>query len=223
MKYGVVFVLAAGCANAYQSARPLPRGKTQITVGVSRADAVGPELTREFGRETWWLGDVHVRTGFGRSVDVGMRITRTAGRGDSSAGNRSLLGIDLKWSPSDEAAKTTIAFGLPIGTVWLEGTSVTDSDRLAYVVSPTVFVGLQLSSTTEIVIAPKLFVISPDIEGRNTEIELGASFGIRLTDAARTWAVHPEIGFLRVSSLPVGLSGESDSLVMLGLGIAVGN
>lgn len=203
----VLAVVACGCANAYQSARTLPPGKTQVGVALSRSEAFGDE-----GSDTVWLGDLQVRTGIGSRMDGGVRLTRNPGGGE----NVSLLSLDPKWELSKPGARTAVSIGVPVGILWAEQ-GLDDLDTGAYIIAPSVFIGMQVSPTTELVTSPKLFFILPDEDGDN-ELEFGLSVGLRFTDAARTWAVHPEIGFLRVSE-----EGASEEFMMIGIAIAAGN
>ena len=142
-------------------------------------------------------------------------------------GTRSMFAFDLKASPSPRDAKTTISFALPIGVLWADGEQIDGPDRLAYVISPSVFIGVRLAPGVEFVASPKLFIITPDAPDHyevGTEVELGTSIGLRFHDPTGAWAIHPEIGFLRASSpLPVGPEGETNTFVMLGVGITAGN
>lgn len=208
MKRFMLCVLAAGCANAYQSARTLAPGKTQATVAVSRT-----EFLEEDGDESLYVGELQVRTGFSERMDGGFRLLRNPGAGE----NISILQLDPKWQISQPGAKTAISIGVPIGAVWGEN-GLDDLEIVSYLITPSVYVGFELSPTVELVVSPKLFMIFPDDDDADSQIEIGGSIGLRFGDASRTWAVHPEVGLIRFSE-----GDASEEFLMFGIGIAAGN
>ena len=201
-----IAMLAIGCANSYQSARVLAPGKTQVTVGVSRVDIISDGGGDD---EALWLGDLQVRHGMGPKFEGGFRLQRSPGTGEAI----SILGFDPKFALTDPASKTAISIGVPISVLWFENGS--DFEDGTILVTPSLFIGLELSPTVELVISPKVFYIKPD--GADAEVELGGSIGVRFGDASRSWAVHPELGIVHFSE------GDGESFLMFGVGISAGN
>ena len=66
----------------------------------------------------------------------------------------------------------------------------------------------------ELVFSPRLYLFLAAADNDGAEVDVGGSLGVRFTDPARTWAVHPELA----------LSSIGDDLgITLGLSIAAGN
>jgi hypothetical protein len=77
-------------------------------------------------------------------------------------------------------------------------------------VSPTIYAGAELSpNTAEVVFAPKLIWVLPD-DGES-DSEVGASVGVRLSRDLRKWVIMPELSIL-------DLTGQS---ALLSFGIAL--
>ena len=200
-----VLVLLVGCATSYQSARPLPQGKSQVTIGVSRTETI------DEGEDSIWVGDLMIRTGVSPRSDAGLRLTRNPGLGE----NISILTLDGKFALTAPDAKTTLSIGVPVGIIWSEN-GLDDLDTGAILVTPTIFVGVQMGAQAELVFAPKIFVIVPEGDG-DTETEFGGSLGFRFTDETNSWAIHPEVGFMHVSE------GDGETFMMFGVAVAAGD
>jgi hypothetical protein len=209
---GVAIALLTGCASSYQSARVLAPGKTEVTVGVTRGEFLRDEaMTRLPGnRVSTWTGDLQLRRGLFERFDGGVRLSRMPGTGESV----SLLGVDLKAALTAPDAKLAFSVALPISVGWAEygGTLFYDG---TIIVAPSFFAGFALSPCVELVIAPKLFMLLPDGEFEEREIEVGGSLGVRYGSASGGWAVHPEIGFMHLSE-----DDRTQDLITFGLGIS---
>ncbi len=200
-------VCAVGCANAYQSAHTLPMGKTQVTAALTRSEAL--DLGEGGGADSVYVGDLQVRHGMSDQFEAGVRLQRNPGIDQSV----SVLTFDPKFSLTKQGAKTAVSFSLPVGLLWAEkGLDPSDGTIL---ITPSAFVGFELSPSVELVISPKLFIIKPD--GQDSNSEVGGSIGLRISDETRTWAVQPEIGIVNVSE------GDGQSFLTFGLGISAGN
>ncbi len=196
-------VLGAGaCATSHQSARVLAPGKTQVTTALARTSATEAGLD-----EGIWTGDLQVHTGVAPNFEVGARLVRTPGGAETG----SIAEIEGRFQVVPEH----VSVALPVGILWEEQFDEFDGGN--YFLTPTVFVGTQVSPTMELVAAPKLFVFIPKDGDDNTEVELGGSVGLRITNEMRTWAVHPELGFVQFSE------GTENTYVTFGLGVSVGN
>ena len=203
-------VLLVGCASSYQSARVLAPGKTQVTAALSRTDIFSDD---ELGDGvTAWGGDVQVRQGVVDRFDLGVRLSRTPGALETL----SQLAVEPKVQITDPNASTTLSVALPIGVGWAENGD--DWEDGTVLITPTVFIGVDLSPSAELVIGPKVFAIFPDAKTEDSEIEFGGSIGVRFHDASRTWAVHPEVSFLRFAE-----DGESITFLTFGVGVSAGN
>ncbi|HEY5934362.1 MAG TPA: hypothetical protein VIU61_07005 [Kofleriaceae bacterium] len=208
----VIFLLplALGCASSYQSARVLAPGKTQVTAAVSRTDIFSED---ELGDGvTAWGGDVQVRQGVVDRFDFGVRLSRTPGALETL----SQFSLEPKVQITGPEASTTLSVALPIGVGWAENGD--DWEDGTVIITPTVFVGVELSPSAELVIAPKVFAFFPDAKTEDSEIEFGGSIGVRFHDASRTWAIQPEVSFLRFAE-----EGESISFLTFGVGVSAGN
>lgn len=202
----IALVLALTACTASQSARVLAPGKTQVTAAINRN-----EVTGDTDSDAIWSGEVMVRHGLGDRFDGGLRVARTPGRGEAV----SLAQLEPKVQVTAADAATTLALALGLGLAW--GEQGSDFEDGTYVIAPTVFVGHALSPTAELVFAPKLSVIKPD--GSSESLTgVGAALGVRVTDPARSWAVHPELLVQRISD-----DNDSETFVTLGLGVSVGN
>jgi hypothetical protein len=200
----MLLALGAGaCATSHQSARVLAPGKTQVTTALARtssSDEVGEGL---------WNGDLQVHGGVAPGVELGGRLVRTPGGGNTLSG-ASLEG-------RFQVVPERVAIAVPVGFVWQE--EFDDFEGGAYTLTPTVFVGADVSPTLEVVAAPKLFVFIPDEGDGDTEVEWGGSVGLRVTNEARTWALHPELGLAHFSED----DGSGETFLTFGLGVSVGN
>jgi hypothetical protein len=195
----------AGCASQYQSARVVAPGKTQVTAAVTRIEFL------EEGDGSTWAGDVQVRQGFGR-VDGGVRLIRSPGGFE----NQSQLGVDAKYELTAPGASTAMSIGMPVAVAW--GESGSDWMEGILILTPTFFVGVDVSPEVELVFAPKVFFLLPDAKTDDAEVEFGASVGLRVGDATKTWAVHPELSLFRFSE-----DGEGVSFLSFGVGVSAGN
>jgi hypothetical protein len=206
----LVLTMLVGCASSYQSARVLAPGKTQVTAALSRTEIFSEG---ELGDGvTAWGGDIQVRQGVVEKFDFGVRLSRTPGALETL----SQLAIEPKFQLTGKDASTTISIALPIGVGWAENGS--DWEDGTVLLIPTMFVGVDLSPTAELVIGPKVFAIFPDAKTEDSEVELGGSVGVRFFDASRTWAIHPEISYLRFAE-----DGSSISFLTFGVAVSAGN
>jgi hypothetical protein len=205
-----VVTLLVGCASSYQSARTLAPGKTQVTAALSRTEMFS-EVEFDEGISVWG-GDIQVRQGVVEQFDLGVRLARTPGAEETL----SQLSIEPKYQITPGTSSTTVSVALPVGVGWAE--TGDDWEDGTVLLIPTVFVGIDLSPTAELVIAPKVFALFPDAKTEDSEVELGGSVGVRFYDASKTWAIQPEISFLRFSE-----EGEGISFLTFGIGVSAGN
>lgn len=198
---GIVAPLGAGCLAA-QSARVLAPGKTQLAVGAGRSTVSGPD------DDVVWHGTVMVRRGLARNVDGGLVLQRTPG-----GGGLSFAAVEPKVQLTS-SGRGAASVALALGPFWEDGIGEDgiDWDYGGVVVAPTIFLGYDLAPTAELVFAPRLVLFLPD-EG-DSDTQVGASLGVRFTDRARTWAVHPDLAYL---------STDDEAILTLGLSIAAGN
>jgi hypothetical protein len=199
----LAFVLLGGCATSHQSARVLAPGKTQVTTALARTSATEGGLD-----EGIWTGDLQVHTGVAPGFEMGARLVRTPGGAETA----SIASIEGRFQVVPEH----VSIGLPVGVLWEE--QFDDFEGGNFFLTPTVFVGTDVSPTTELVAAPRLFVFISN-DGDDSEVEVGGSVGLRVTNEARTWAVHPELGLIQFSEG----DGDSETYLTFGLGISVGN
>ncbi|HUQ08426.1 MAG TPA: hypothetical protein VM261_38310 [Kofleriaceae bacterium] len=195
-------LLAGACATSHQSARVLAPGKTQVTTALARTSATEGGLD-----EGIWTGDLQVHGGVAPGFELGGRLVRTPGGGNTG----SIASIEGRFQVVPER----VSIALPVGVVWQE--ELDDFEGGNFFLTPTVFVGTDVSPTMELIAAPKLFVFIPDDGDDDTEVEIGGSVGLRITNEARTWAVHPELGIIQFSE------GTDATWITFGLGISVGN
>ncbi|MBZ0235505.1 MAG: hypothetical protein K8M05_24460 [Deltaproteobacteria bacterium] len=195
-------LVAGACATTHQSARVLEPGKTQVTAALGRTSADEGGLD-----EGIWSGDLQVHTGLADKIEGGARLVRTPGSG----GTLSYGAVEGRF----QIVPDLVSIALPFGLLWAEEGA--DFDDGFFLATPTVFVGSQLSPTLELVAAPKLYVFIPTDDEGDTEVELGGSVGARFTNPARTWAIHPELGLLRIGG------DDSVTYITFGLGVSVGN
>ena len=208
----ILFAVLAGCSATYQSARVLDPGKTQVTLGVTRAEGSSQNADAD---GHIYIGDLQVRRGIASQVEAGFRLTRMPNAGMSSETNVSSAALDLKYQVTPRNARTAVSIALPLGA-WFAEDGIT-FDRQAWLVSPTLLVGTALAPTTELVFGPKLTVILPDSNSADTQTAYGASIGLRFTDPARTWALHPEISVVHYST------ASDATLYTFGLAVSAGD
>ncbi|MBA3454077.1 MAG: hypothetical protein H0T42_13365 [Deltaproteobacteria bacterium] len=213
MKRIALVVCSVGCVSSYQSARVLPTGKTQVTVAVSRVQALedGDE------DESVWVGDLQVRHGFAAQFDGGIRLSRTPG----GLNSLSMLTIDPKYQITSPSSSTAVSIGVPFGVAWEEQGS--DFEDGIGVIAPTLLIGTPLAASTELVFAPKVVVFLPDGDTEESEIEFGASIGLRFTNSARTWAIHPELSLLLFDPSNGSEGGETAKILSFGVAVSAGN
>ncbi len=192
------FTTALGACTTAQSARPLAPGKTQVSVALTGNRLVGTEDS-----DLLWTGQVMVRRGLSSNADLGVSLTRVPGSTDAL----SLALVDSKVRLTPEASETTISASLGGGLIWADRGF--DFDLGAFVLTPALYLGLRLSPTAEAVLSPRLYVLLPQDDNDEREANLGGTVGIRFTNPARTWALHPELGLVRFAgeaTLSLGLS-----------------
>lgn len=201
-----VAIGALGACTTAQSARVLAPGQTQISVAANRVS-----VTDEDG--VIWYGQVMVRRGLAPKVDAGLILTRTPG----GSGGVSMLAAEPKLQLTAHGAKTTFSLGLAAGALWSDQSTRDglEGDVTGFLVSPTAYLGFELSPGAELVAAPRLYLIIPD-EGGDNQTAFGATVGVRFTDAARSWAIHPEFTYLAVED-------ADETFLTLGVSVSAGD
>ncbi|MGE0867004.1 MAG: hypothetical protein AB7P03_00475 [Kofleriaceae bacterium] len=203
--------LLAGCATTAQSARVLEVGKTQFTAGLARTS-----ISDDGSDESLpvWSGDVMVRHGVAPRVDVGARLTRVPGFNTVSA-----FTADPKVELTAPGSPTAVSLSLPLGAGWSDA----DDDGTLFIAVPTLLIGHQISPTVELVLAPRLFVFHAS-EGseEDTELDFGGSIGARFHDAARTWAIQPELAIVRFGDDDIE-DAATTTAITFGLAVSAGN
>jgi hypothetical protein len=204
----VVAAGALGACTAAQSARVLAPGKTQVSVGANRVTA-----TDEDG--VLWSGQVMVRRGLADKVDVGVILDRTPGSGEAT----SMLAVEPKVQLTAPGGNVTVSLALGAGVIWADGMTSDglDAELGGYMLSPTAFLGFELAPGAELVAAPRLHFVFPDGEDDHGTA-YGASIGVRFTDPARTWAVHPEVTYMTIEDTFV-----DESFLTLGVSVSAGD
>ncbi|HEY4176300.1 MAG TPA: hypothetical protein VGM90_05695 [Kofleriaceae bacterium] len=217
-------LVLTGCATAAQSAHTLAPGKTEVTVAGSR----NKTTDQSSDDPAIYSGQVMVRTGVSDATDVGFQLSRTTGTSDALWG----LTVDPKFRFTEPTAQTTISLGIPVGIFFADEPSISSTstapssggfDYGGLIVAPTLYVGQQISPTAELLIAPRFYLIKPDThvyDDTDLRAYFGGSVGVRITDPQRHWAVTPELAFTHINAEG---SGDSTTLLTLGLGISVGN
>lgn len=202
MKHALLALATSACATSYQSARTLDAGTLEVTVGGGRHQLFDEGV----GADTVWAGDLQVRYGVLDRLELGARVMRTPGVGEAA----SYLQLDPKLAIVRQPT-WNVSASVPVGGGWGEPSAgAFDNGRL--VISPTLFVGHALTTQLELVASPKLFVV----QGKGDPVlDYGASLGLRFGDPGRAWAIHPEVGFVRLTDGP-----ENDTLFTVGIGIA---
>jgi hypothetical protein len=201
-------LITTACANSYQSAHTLAPGKTQVTADIT---GVRPLDSSGDSESSALVGDLMIRHGIDEGLDGGVRLGRMPG---SPTDGASQLVFDLKKRLSDSAT-STVSVDIPVGLGWEENNG--DFGNGIVGVMPTLLIGSQISPTTELVFGPKFVLLyNPEATSDSTLAGGGVSVGIRFTDAARTYAVQPELSFLK-------LDETNASLLAFGIAVAAGN
>jgi hypothetical protein len=205
----LLLVPLAACLGG-QSARTLAPGRTALTVGLARTH-VEPDADRD---ETRWAGQVLLRRGLGSRVDVGVLVARSPGDGFS----RSTIAVEPRVQLTPPASRITVSLGATVGALIHD-----DGNRHALapqldlaLLRPTAYLGVDLAPTAELVLAPTAWFGRSNDHGAEAFTAVGGALGLRLTDRARTWAVHPELGYLAVLD-------EDERFVTVGLSVSAGN
>jgi len=203
------FLLVVGLVGCVgnQSARVLSPGSVAVSGGLLRMTS-----TEDGDDDTIWLGEMMARYGVGDRFDAGLRIGRTAGRGESV----SLAQVDGKFEITSPGAQTAISASFGVGLAWAE--EGTETGEGTIVASPAILLGHMVSPTTELVLSPHLSVIKPN----DTEslFGIGVSLGARIGE--RTYGIYPALDITRLTDSDGG-SMDSVTLIIFGLGISVGN
>jgi hypothetical protein len=187
----------AACSSSFQSAKVLAPGQTQVTGAMLRTtphDDFAPE------GGALYSGDLQIRRGITPTIDLGGRYV------GGSQGH--YLAVD----PKIQVIPKYVSFGMPIGIILAEDN---DGERMfdygGLIFSPTVYIGSEISpNQAELVVAPKILIVVPD-DGE-TDSEIGASVGMRLSSDLARWAIVPELSILNVS-------GEASSLLSFGVAL----
>lgn len=206
----VVAAGALGACTVAQSARVLAPGKTQVSVGANRTTASADE-----GDDVLWSGQVMVRRGLADKVDVGVILDRTPGSGEAT----SRLAVEPKVQLTAPGGNVTVSLALGAGVIWADGMTSDglDAELGGYMLSPTAYLGFELAPGAELVAAPRLHFVFPDGEDDHGTA-YGASIGVRFTDPARTWAVHPELTYMTIDDTFV-----DESFLTLGVSVSAGD
>jgi hypothetical protein len=195
-------VSLAGACTAAQSARVLEPGKTQLTVSGARSTETDSD------EDVLWHGTVMLRRGLAPKLDGGVLLDRTPG-----SEGLSLATVDGKVQLTPPG-RGTVSFAVALGPFWADGSGGDglDGEYGGMLLMPTIFLGYQLAPTAELVLAPRIYAFFPDEDDQETK--LGGAMGVRFTDPARTWAVHPELAYLRF---------DEETFLTLGVSISAGN
>jgi hypothetical protein len=207
MKGALIVLVCSGCT-ALQSARTLAPGKTELTVGLGRA------ASSDRFEDGDWSGRLMVRHGLADGFDFGLAVDHTPGTNGTGA-----IEIDPKVRVTRND-RTTLALGVPAGFIWFEGEEL---ETLGFALAPSMYLSLDAAPSVELISNVRyVFNFVENITGSRYERTdaFGASFGLRFTEKARTWAVTPEFGLLRVPATKY--TGQATYLTF-GLSIAVGN
>lgn len=220
MKIAVLAALVTGCAGSYQSARPLGRGKVQVTADVNAmrwtaAPAMRPPETRD------WMngGDLLVRAAIVDRVDAGIRLGRTF-ESESKGDQYSHLLFDAKRQLTARDSLLAVSIAPSVGVLWSERRDNSRDFTLA--VAPTLFVGYDIAPTRELVAGVSVMWLDPFGDERysrpatDSYLAGRVMVGLRVSPIARTWAVQPELSMLKAE--------DNDGFMLsVGLGVAAGN
>ena len=119
--FALVCVAATACGTSYQSARVLAPGKTQVTAGLARTSS-----TEAGFDEGLWAGDLQAHTGVADKVEIGGRLVRTPGYGNTG----SYAAIEGRF----QVVPDRVSVALPVGIIWAE--EMDDFETGAYLVTP---------------------------------------------------------------------------------------
>jgi len=207
MRRFLAVLFLPACMSSFQSARTLPKGKTQVTADLDGFKA----FDSNDSSETVYAGELMVRNGLDDGLEGGVRLGRLPGDSGDTA---SLLMLDLKKQVSDPATTTSaISVDIPLGIAWSEqGTNLEGGTFLA---APTLLVGVQVSPSAEVVLGPKFVWVVLSDSSDQSKLGGGVSMGLRISDPSRTWAVHPELSLLKVE--------DADTIISFGLAVSAGN
>ena len=198
----VAFVVGGGCTMP-QSARPLAPGRTQVAVGW--ATLAHPQLEDDADLAS---GQVMVRRGIAARTDAAIVLSRLPSQ--SASTSMAMLEAKVRLTPAEGPLTVSLAVGT--GVVWTD--DAWDFDREAVVVTPTLYVGYDLSPTAEIVITARGYLAAIDDDNQHRELNGGASIGARFTDRARTFALQPQLTVI---------GADRETYVTVGVAMSVGN
>jgi len=209
MKRVLLLLASSACATSAQSARPVDPGTTEVTVSLGRAASLKEPSRSPSGEsdplakgvaEGAWTGELMIRHGMTDGFDGGLRLGRMPG-----LGGLSVAAVDLKVRVV-RSPRVVVSLGGPAGIVWEE---TPGPSYLGAVAVPTLYLGMEVSPTVELVAAPKLHLIFA--RGEAMEQAWGLTIGPRFTEPRRRWAVHPELGITRFADTTLLLLGFSVS------------
>ncbi|MBA3461599.1 MAG: hypothetical protein H0T46_16675 [Deltaproteobacteria bacterium] len=206
MQFGIVIALA-GCTTM-QSSRVLDPGKTQLGVGVTR-------ITLNEDDEPIYAGEVRVARGVSDTFELGAHLVRTPGMGEAF----SSLGIDPKFQVS-RSATSAVSVAIPFSVAWTDE-GFHDLATGTIQLFPTLYAGVDLSKNVELVFSPRAGIAKLSKEGSDPIYGIGAAIGLHIGDAATSSALHPEFSILNIGS--VEDSGDSETFVMIGIGVTAGD
>ena len=193
----ILLVLLGGCATA-QSARVLPRGRTDVTIAIgdlTRVDEITDERDPHQGSR--WFGHVAVRRGITERVDVAAVLARTPG----NVASTTFLALEPKLQLTPARMRTTVSIGVMTGLAWSEFVLPAEInprrvfDREAYVIAPAAYVGYDLSPAVELIAAPRCYLFLPARPDDETDTGVGGALGVRYRGDGGAWVVHPELAF----------------------------
>lgn len=209
MKRALPLLACAACATAAQSAHPVAPGKTEVTASLGRAASMkepsrlpsqaDDPLARGPG-EGAWMGELMIRRGIVDGLDAGLRLGRLPG-----VGGLSVVALDPKLRLV-RSPRAVVSVGIPAGVAWEE---VPEPRYFGAVVIPTLYVGLDVSPSVELIAAPKLHLLFDDRQVMQQA--WGLTLSPRFTDPQRRWAVQPELGLTWFNDTTLLLLGFSVS------------
>ena len=196
----------AGCSSM-QSSRTLAPGKTQVGVSATR---IAPNS--DVG-EPLYLGELRVAHGVSETFEIGGRLDRTPGAGDTYSG----IGVYPKWQLS-RSETSWVSFAVPLSVAWRD-TSLHMIEGGTFEAFPTLFAGTMVGKDVEAVFAPRI-AIAKAYSGGDPAYGFGATLGLRFGDPATGSALQPELGVFHATD-PGG--GEGATFVTIGIGVTAGD
>jgi hypothetical protein len=191
----VLVLVASACTpvGSFQTARPLPPGKTSITLAMSRVVEVTDDAN-----DQWEELDLLVRVGVAHAWEVGGRWTLVL------AGDEPIHAflVDGKWA----VVPGRLAFILPVGF------NLTDGDVDIWQAHPGAIVTVPLGESAELDLAGKTVVAVG--EDGSWEMLVGAAVGVRVGRDLAEFSIHPEVAVIwdpdeRFAFVAFGVAGTA--------------